>query len=582
MKTTTTLAGLVAASLAAADDYLYSTRFSKRGLLDNGNYNLSFFHVNDVHAHLDQFTKAGGDCKDPTKGCVGGYARIKTKVNELRQKHPDHLWLNAGDEFQGTLFYTFYGGEKIAQTINDLKFDAMTLGNHEWDGGDEKLGKFLKNLTFPVVSCNVKSTNKDLNETIKNYHIFEKHGVAVIGATTETTPNIANVGKGTTFLDPIPEIQNAIYEIRNKTKVKRIVALTHLGYEVDQKLAQETEGLSLIIGGHSHSLLGDMDKAEGKYPTIVKDKSGHEVFVVTAYRWGEYIGSIELTFDEDGKALSYHGAPIHMDNSTALEPELQKNITAWRGPFEKYAAEVIGVSQNVLDQTACQKGDCLLGQVIADAMLEYRQNQTSSGNDAKPDFALINAGGVRATIDKGNITRGQVLTSFPFGNAITQLKYSGSDLRKTLEGCVSHINQFSHKETSSWFQVSRNVVVEYNPARDAGSRLVNVTVAGKALDDRADYNVVTVDFLAGGGDNLLKPSKDFVALESLDQVLVSYVSSHSPLTNALERRVFSSNSTGNSTGNSASDKSAAAPLRAPALALVGSLGISAACALLFL
>ncbi|KID91669.1 5'-nucleotidase precursor [Metarhizium guizhouense ARSEF 977] len=571
MKIAATLAVLAIGPVALADDVLYSSRFSKRGLLANGNYNLSFFHVNDVHAHLDQYTKAGADCTDATKGCFGGYARIKTKVDELRKQNPDHLWLNAGDEFQGTLFYTFYGGEKIAETINDLKFDAMTLGNHEWDGGDENLGKFLKNLTFPIVSCNVKSTVKDLNETIKNYHIFEKHDLAVIGATTETTPNIANVGKGTTFLDPIPEIQKAIYEIRNTTKVKRIVALTHLGYEVDQKLAQQTEGLSLIIGGHSHTLLGNMDKAEGKYPTIVKDKGGNEVFVVTSYRWGEYLGSIEMTFDENGRALSYHGAPIHMDNTTSLEKNLQKNITAWRGPFEKYAAEVIGSTNNVLDQTTCQKGDCLLGQVMADAMLEYRQNQTNGTGD-KPDFAIINAGGIRATIDEGNITRGQVITSFPFGNAITQLKYSGADLRKILEGCVSRVSQFNQKKTSSWFQVSGNIVVEYNESKDAGSRLVRATVGGKALDDETDYNVVTVDFVAGGGDNLLKPATEFVTLESLDQVLVAYIGAHTPLQNALQKRVVSSNGTvgrGAGDGGKVSNgESKGASLRAPRL-LVG-------------
>ncbi|KAG6023382.1 hypothetical protein E4U41_002029, partial [Claviceps citrina] len=534
---TATVAALAFASLTTADDYLYSSRVSKRGLLPNGDYNLSFFHVNDVHAHLDQFAKGGTDCTDASKGCVGGYARIKTKVDELRGEKPDHLWLNAGDEFQGTLFYSFYGGEKIAETMNLLRFDAMTLGNHEWDGGDDKLGRFLRNLTFPVVSCNVKSTHRDLNESISNYHIFEKHDLAVIGATTETTPNIANVGPGTRFLDPVAEIQRAIYEIRNTTRVRRIVALTHLGYQVDKAVAEQTEGLSLIIGGHSHTLLGDMDKAEGRYPTIVRDRSGREVFVVTAYRWGEYIGSIELTFDGHGRALSYHGAPIHMDNTTALDAGLESNITAWRAPFAKYAAEVIGSTDNVLDETACQSGDCLLGQVMADAMLEYRQNQTKNDAPDRPDFALLNAGGIRATIDRGNITRGDIITSFPFGNAVTQLTYSGSDLRRILEGCVSGVNQFNGKKTSSWVQVSRNILIEHNPAREAGSRLVSVTIGGRALDDEADYRVVTVDFVAGGGDNLLKPAGGFVSLDTLDQVLAGYIGRHSPLANALEDRL---------------------------------------------
>ncbi|KHN97263.1 5'-nucleotidase precursor [Metarhizium album ARSEF 1941] len=537
MQMAVTLAVLALGPAALADDVLYSSRLSRRGLLQNGNYNLTIFHVNDVHAHLDQYSGNGAECKDGTRGCVGGYARIKTKVDELRGENPDHLLLDAGDEFQGTPFYTFYGWVKIAEILNDLKVDAITLGNHEWDGGDDNLGNFLGNLTFPVVSCNVQSTVKSLNETIKNYHIFEKYDVAVIGATTETTPNIANVGKGTTFLDPIPEVQRAIYEIRNTTKVKRIIALTHLGYEVDQKLARQTEGLSLIIGGHSHTLLGDMDKAEGKYPTIIKDKSGNEVFVVTSYRWGEYLGAIEVTFDESGRALSYHGSPIHMDNTTALDKGLDRKITAWRGPFEKFAAQVIGSTSHVLDQTTCQKRDCLLGQVVADAMLEYRLSQTTNGAGDKPDFAIINAGGVRATIGQGNITRGQVITAFPFSNAVTQLKYSGADLRKTLEGCVSRVNQFNQRKTSSWFQVSSNIVIEYNESRDVGSRLVNVIIGGKALDDKAEYNVVTVDFVAGGGDNLLKPGAELVTLETLDQVLVAYIREHTPLRNALQKRV---------------------------------------------
>lgn len=487
---------------------------------------------------MDQYAKSGTDCKDPSKGCYGGYARIKTKVDKLREANPDHLWLNAGDEFQGTLFYSFYGGEKIAETINDLKFDVMTLGNHEWDGGDEQLGEFLQNLTFPIVSCNVKSEYEGLNKTIKNYHIFDKYDLAVIGATTDTTPSISNVGDKTTFLDATEEVQKAIYEIRNTTDIRRIIALTHIGYDEDQKLAKNTEGLSLIIGGHSHTLLGDMEKAEGKYPTIVEDTSGNEVFIVTAYRWGEYLGSIDLTFGEDGRALKYHGAPIHMTNSTQLDKDLQEKIESWRGPFEKYAAEVLGTTENELDQTTCQKGDCLLGQVMCDAMLEYRRNLTENSDAEPADFALINSGGVRATIDSGEITRGEVLTSFPFGNAIVELTFSGKDLRKVLEGCVSQVNQFNDKTVSSWFQVSDDIKIEFNPDNEAGNKLVSVMIGDKPLDDeRDDYRVVTLDFLAGGGDNIFVATKDFISLDTQAEVLEGYITSNTPLTNELEDRV---------------------------------------------
>lgn len=448
--------------------------------------------------------------------------------------------MNAGDEFQGTLFYQYYGGEKIAETINDLKFDAMTLGNHEWDGGDQALGEFLRNLTFPVVSCNVKSQVKALNRTIKNYHVFREHGIAVIGATTPTTPGISSVGNTTVFLDPIPEVQKAVWEIRNKTDVNRIVLLSHLGYDEDQQLASRTEGLSLIIGGHSHTLLGDMEDAKGKYPTIVEDRKGHEVFIVTAYRWGEYLGAIDLTFDREGHALAYHGAPIHMDNSTRLDEELDDKIQEWAEAFADFAAEVLGTTDAVLVQETCQEGDCLLGQVMADAMLEYRVNQTEGTDDAKADLALINAGGVRAEINEGDITRGEVLTAFPFGNAIVELQFSGADLRKVLEGAVSYVNQFNNQEITSWFQVSKGVLIQYNPQNEAGSRLVDVTIDGEAIEDGRDYRVVTLDFLAGGGDNIFEATDDFITLDTQDEVLTQYIVARTPLSPRLEERVVES------------------------------------------
>ncbi|KAF4121911.1 2',3'-cyclic-nucleotide 2'-phosphodiesterase/5'- or 3'-nucleotidase, 5'-nucleotidase family [Geosmithia morbida] len=529
------------ASFAAADDVLYSRRAShlnRRFIDEQGNWNVSFFHINDVHAHLDEFNDSGTDCEEPEEGCYGGYARIKTKVNELKQAHPDHLWLNDGDEFQGTLFYSYYGPEKIAETVNDLGFDIGTLGNHEWDGGDEELGRYIENLTFPIVSCNVKSEYPLLKNNIKNYHIFEDKNLAVIGATTDDTPTISSVGKETKFLDPIEEVQKSIDEIREKyPDVKYIVALTHIGYDVDQELAKKTEGLSLIIGGHSHTLLGDMEDAEGKYPTIVEDKNGDEVFIVTSYRWGEYLGSINVLYDTDGKITAYHGAPIHMTNTTEQDEELQEKIESWRGPFEEFAAEVVGTTDTDLVQETCQDEDCLLGQVMADAMLEYRVNQTEGSDSEKPDFALINAGVVRAAISKGNITRGEILTSFPFGNTVVQLTYTGKELLSILEGCVSMVNQETKADISSWFQISDGLVVEYNPDNVAGKRLVSAKVNGEAIVDGQNYEIVTLDFLAGGGDSILVETSDFTTLDAQDQVLVDYVEAHTPLSPKLAKRV---------------------------------------------
>ncbi|KXT13452.1 hypothetical protein AC579_4247 [Pseudocercospora musae] len=527
----------------SAEDVLYSERRLQKRFIDgHGNWNQSFFHINDVHAHLDEFRSSGTDCTDPGDGCYGGYARISTVINERRPVLNSSLFLNAGDEFQGTLFYTYYGGEKIAETINQLGFDGMTLGNHEFDGGDDMLGDFLENLTFPIISANIQSGHPVLNRTIKPYHIYEDFQLAVIGVTTESTPDISSPGENTTFSDVRTAVQNTIDLIRDTTNITRIAALTHIGYEEDQALAQNTTGLYLIMGGHSHTPLGTGEGEEGPYPTIVRNLDDEEVFIVTAYRWGEYLGYIDVTYDEEGRILEYHGGPIHITNTTAQNETLQAQIKEWRGPFEAFAAEEIGISNVILDQETCQEQECLLGDFMADAMLAYRQNESDT-----VDFALINAGGIRATIDEGPITRGDVLTSFPFGNSLVEITMSGGDLWNVLEGIFSGVNPVNSEEVTSFLQVSQGIQIEYNPENDNGTKLVSVSIGDSDLDREAQYNIVTLDFLAGGGDNFFAtPFEDAITLDTQDEVLVAYIRQQSPVDIALDGRISAVNGTSSS------------------------------------
>ncbi|KAJ4377712.1 hypothetical protein N0V83_000541 [Neocucurbitaria cava] len=562
------------AALSRAEEALYSRRLAKRGIDAQGNYNISFFHVNDVHAHLDEFSSSGTDCTKPERGCYGGYSRIKTVVEEQRPNYNDSLWLNVGDEFQGTLFYSFYGGEKIAETLNQMDFDAMTLGNHEFDGGDEKLGQFLENLTFPIISANVHSQNEKVNKSVKPYHIFQEYGLALIGVTTNETKSISNPDDSTTFSDVVEAVQSAVDEIKATTNITRIAAITHIGYDKDQELAQAVSGLQLIMGGHSHTLLGDMEDAKGKYPTIVDNKDGDEVFIVTAYRWGEYVGYIDVTYDTEGKILAYHGAPIHLTNTTEQDADLQAQIEAWRGPFEEFAAQVLGESEVELDQTTCQEKECLLGDFMADAMLAYRKNNTDD-----VDFAIINAGGIRVTIDEGEITRGEVLTSFPFGNAIVEIPVSGRELWEVLEGIVTGVNVANGKEVTSFFQISSGIKVEYNPALNNGSKLVSITIGDKPLSNDTTYNVVTLDFIAGGGDNFFTPKTEFVVLDTQDEVLVQYIQAQSPVNMKLDGRISETDGqsgSGNSTSNGTSPTSSGTPPQQTGAAIrLGSGGIGA-------
>lgn len=267
--------------------------------------------------------------------------------------------------------------------------------------------------------------------------------------------------------------------------------------------------------------------------------------MLTRTGWGEYLGYIDVTYDAEGKILAYHGAPIHLTNTTEQNTTLQAQIEAWRGPFEEFAAQVVGVSNVVLEQSTCQQEECLLGDFMADAMFTYRQNESDT-----VDFALINAGGIRATIDEGDITRGEVLTSFPFGNSLVEITMSGDDIWKVLEGIVSGVNQFNGEEVTSFVQVSQGIRIEYNPENNNGSRLIAVNIGNSSLDRAETYNVVTLDFLAGGGDNFFGglTFENTVTLETQDEILVRYIESQTPVDIALDGRIAVVNGTAPTNG----------------------------------
>lgn len=185
---------------------------------------------------------------------------------------------------------------------------------------------------------------------------------------------------------------------------------------------------------------------------------------------------------------------------------------------------------------------------MADAMLEYRLNNSDSA-----DFAIINAGGIRATIEEGDITRGDVLSSFPFGNSLVEISMSGDDVWKVLEGIVTGVSEFNGEEITSFFQVSRGIKVEYNPENNNGSRLVSVTIGDEPLDREEEYNIVTLDFIAGGGDNFFDEIfENAITLDTQDEILTAYIQSQSPVDIELDGRIAIVNGTAGSASNGTS------------------------------
>lgn len=283
---------------------------------------LSIAHVNDVHSHLDsESMKLKLDGVDTTVQ-IGGYARMKTKIDELQKTKKNMLTLNAGDALQGTLYYSLFKGEADAAMINTISWDAMTLGNHEFDDGDASLATFLSQLRSVknIISANVEvPTNSPLKGLWKPYFIkdFDGEKVGIIGIEiAEKTKKSSNPSKDVVFKDEVATAQKYIDELKAKG-INKIVLLSHVGLEYDKEYASKLSGVDIIIGGDSHSLMGDftsygLKSQNATYPYETKDKDGNKVCISHAWEYAHAVGTLDVEFNKDGVVDSCKGNTVLM------------------------------------------------------------------------------------------------------------------------------------------------------------------------------------------------------------------------------------------------------------------------------
>lgn len=231
-----------------------------------------------------------------------------------------------------------------------------------------------------------------------------------------------------------------------------------------------------------------------------------------------------------------------MTNTTKQDSELETQIKEWAYPFAEYSAAVIGSTSVDLDQSTCQKQECTLGNLIADAFLWYRKSA---------DASIINAGSIRAGLDRGNITMGHIFTVLPFQNAATELTLSGADLWKAFEGIVSQVNQWNGQEVTSFAQVSGNLQVIYNPNNSVGSQLAYLAINGKPITstDQTNYTIVSLDFLGRGGDNFWPKQYGYELLDTEDEVVVAYLKASSPVNVSIDGRIATAAGRGSNSGD---------------------------------
>lgn len=275
---------------------------------ETGSKHLTILHTNDVHSHIDPFPMS-----DPRNPNMGGVSRRAALIETIRQENPNVLLLDAGDIFQGTPYFNYYGGELEFKLMSMMKYDASTLGNHDFDNGIEGLYAQMPHAKFEFISSNYDFKNTVMDGFVKPYKIYHKNGikVGVFGLGIELEGLVdPQMFKETIYNNPVEIAQDMVRILKKERKCDLIICLSHLGYKYskedqdkisDLKLAELTTDIDLIIGGHTHTFL---DK-----PNIVKNADGKEVLVNQVGCYGINLGRIDFYFDNN-KSKSYHAKSI--------------------------------------------------------------------------------------------------------------------------------------------------------------------------------------------------------------------------------------------------------------------------------
>ena len=465
-------------------------------------FTLNILHINDFHSRFDPITGTDSNCDAETDAageCFGGIARLKTIIDDTRAKYEgqNSLLLSAGDNFQGSLYYTTYKSKVVSDFFNQMGFDVVATGNHEFDDGPEEFLKFIEAAEFPIIGGNFDvSKDPSLAGKIEGSIVLDIGGekVGIIGATTEDTPEIASPGPNIEFNDVFEYVRSTAAAL-DAAGVKKIILLSHIGYTVDMQLAADVPLVDVIVGGHSHSLLGSMEGAVGPYPTLVKNPDGVEVPVVQANQYGKYLGDIAITWDDNGVVTKAEGQPFLIDASVTANEDFKGQLAALAAPIEELTSTVIGSTTEKLEgaREVCRAMECSMGNLLADAILDRVADQGAT-------IAFQNGGGIRASIDAGEITIGDVLTVLPFSNTLATVDVSGADVIDALENGVSDVENGAGR-----FAQVAGLKYSFDLKQPAGSRVSDVLVKGEGdswvpIDEEATYTIVTNNYVRGGGD----------------------------------------------------------------------------------
>lgn len=508
---------------------------------------LSIFHVNDTHSHLSSETVSLTLDGTDTKAQMGGYPRVVTKIKELQASKTNTLTLNAGDTFQGTLYYSLFKGKADSDMLNMLSWDAFELGNHEFDDGDAALATFLNDLNVQnILAANIEAeTGSLLQNKWKPYFVKEFNGqkVGVVGIDIKQKTEVSsNPSSAINFFDEVTTAQKYIDELK-ASGVNKIVLLTHVGLENDKAYASQLSGVDVIIGGDSHSLMGDfstigLQSNDAAYPFETTNKEGEKVCIGHAWQYAYAVGAMDVAFDKNGVVASCNGDATLLlgdsftqkdgeGNYVAVSDEKKIELTTLINAMSNVAlvtedSATLTKLQSYTDQVDAQKNVVIgeASQRIGHARIPETTDGVSVlelGSDIAPivaksfydlsnraDACIQNAGGVRMSVDEGNVTMGTAYSLLPFANTLFEIEMYGNEIKQVLEDALN--NYLDNGGSTGSFPYAYGLRYDVNTNNPANSRIMNLEIKNRAtgewsaIENATMYVIVTNSYTGGGKD----------------------------------------------------------------------------------
>lgn len=463
---------------------LFAVVMSAAGYVSAGR--LVILHTNDTHSQIE-----------PGDDGLGGVVRRKALIDSVRGCEPNVMLVDAGDAVQGTLYFTLFGGEVESKVMNNLGYDLQILGNHEFDNGVDWLPGYWRSLDAVKIVSNYDLSATAARDIASPWYVKEVDGKRVGFFAVNISPDgliDPQKSEGVVYMDAVKAANALAWYLKNVERADKVVALTHIGYVNDHavsdtELAAATENIDVIIGGHSHTTVWPVP--DGKTTPYHLNAVGDTVIVTQTGRLGRNVGEVDIDF-ESGK-IDYKLLAVDKRLDVNPDPELTAIIAPYKHKVDSVKAIKIGrasADMSVADHS--------LVNWMADFVYDRGRQLVSDG---RVDLAIVNKGGIRKNIAKGNVTKGSIMEAFPFDNYVMVLDLKGSDLIDVLDSMV----------IDGGNGVSRQV----DATMDAASRkCTEIKIGSRPVDPDRIYRVATINYLFTGGDGMTGLTRGAVVGES--------------------------------------------------------------------